>query len=309
MQRSGADVAVIGAGRMGLPVSRRLHDAGCRVTVFDSDPTRRDAAAAAGLMVAASAADAVAGAELHLTVLPGSAALAALMGGDGGLLTALPAGTTWIDLTSTSPAVARELAEAAARRDVAALDAPMGGGPAAAATGELTLYIGGDTSVVQRWASTLEFIATTAHHLGGSGTGCLVKLLVNLLWFGQAALSAEAALLAAASGVDARRLVDVLHSGPATSAFLEHDFPQALVGDYLATFELDRIVEELDAVTAEAADRALPSQMMDSVAHAHRRALGDLGPVSGELAVVAHLERIAGIDLGEAPGARPRRRV
>lgn len=177
----------------------------------------------------------------------------------------------------------------------------MGGGPVTAATGELTLYVGGADTVLRQWASSLGVFADTVHHMGPSGSGCLVKLLVNVLWFGQAALTTEAALLATASGIDAHRLVEVLQTGPAASRFLQDAFPHALDGDYLATFELDRIVEELDAVTAEAADRALPAGVMATVARAHREALRDLGPVTGELAVVTHLERTAGINLGGSP--------
>lgn len=166
----------------------------------------------------------------------------------------------------------------------------MGGGPVAAASGDLTLYVGGEEAVLDAWAQTLARLATTVHHVGGSGNGCLVKLLVNLLWFGQAALTAEAALLAAASGIDARRLRHVLQTGPAASRFLEQDFPRALAGDYLATFGLDRIVEELAAVAGEAAAAELPSALIDAVAAAHRGALQQLGAVDAELAVIAHLE-------------------
>ncbi len=290
-------VTVAGAGRMGLPIARRLHAAGHRVSVADPDPRRRAPAAEAGLEVAPSTVAAAAETDLLLTVLPGSAELEAVMA-DGAVLDALAgSGGTWIDLTSTAPAVARALAARAAARGVPTLEAPMGGGPAAAADGTLTLYVGGDEQVLRRWRPVLDRVASTVHHLGGAGSGCLVKLLVNLLWFGQAALTTEAALVAAAAGVEAGRLLEVLSDGPAASRFLTEDFSRGVRGDLLTTFGADRIVEELDAVATEASDRAVPSRMIDAVTAAHRAALAGLGPVDAELAVLAHLQAVTGIRL------------
>ncbi|WP_111766169.1 NAD(P)-dependent oxidoreductase [Nakamurella deserti] len=287
-------IAVLGVGRMGLPVSGRLADAGHRVIVFDVDPQRCDAAVRPGVRAAATVAEAVSASRLILTVLPGSRELVEAMTPDGDAMTAMRPGSTWIDLTSTAPSAARTLAAAATRRGTATLDAPMGGGPADAATGDLTLYVGGDAAVLQRWHPVLASVASTVHHVGPSGTGCLVKHLVNLLWFGQAALSAEAALLAAAAGIAPGHLLRLLDAGPAASRFLQRDFPRVLTGDLLPTFGLARIVEELESVAAEAGGPGSPSRVIDAVAEAYRHALRDLGPVDGELAIVAHLEALAG---------------
>lgn len=127
MVTAAVPVAVLGVGRMGLPISRRLRESG-PVTVFDVDPARRSLAADAGLTVAASAAAAVTSARLVLTVLPGSPEIEALMDADGALLAALQPGFTWIDMTSTAPGLARTLAAAAAGRGVATLDARWAGG-------------------------------------------------------------------------------------------------------------------------------------------------------------------------------------
>ena len=85
-------------------------------------------------------------------------------------------------------------------------------------------------------------------HVGGHGTGHLTKLLINQLWFGQAAALAEVFLLGARAGVSPERLLAALAESPADSAFVRNDLPHVLDGDYMPAFELSRIVKELDSV-------------------------------------------------------------
>jgi 3-hydroxyisobutyrate dehydrogenase-like beta-hydroxyacid dehydrogenase len=289
-------VAVIGVGRMGGPLARgwaARHD----VVVWDTAPARR---AAAGVPAAASAADAVREAEVVVTVLPGTPELERL-------LTDLPLrpGCCWIDMTSTAPDVARRLAAEQSSAGVDVLDAAIGGGPAQAAGGTLRLFVGGDPVVLRRWRPLLGEVSGTIEHVGAAGTGVLVKLLVNLLWFGQAALTAEAALLARSAGIDAGRFLRLVQDGPAGSRFLDRDFPAVLRGDYLASFGLDRIVEELDSLRTDAARAGSPFDLGAALTAQYEAALARLGPIDGELAIVADLERRAGRELRDPAGVVP----
>jgi 3-hydroxyisobutyrate dehydrogenase len=100
-------------------------------------------------------------------------------------------------MTSSSPAAVRPVQERAMKQGVEVLEAPVGGGIAAARDGSLQLFVGGEASVVERHRALLEVLSDPGQivHLGGHGTGYTVKLLVNLLWFGQAVATAEALLL------------------------------------------------------------------------------------------------------------------
>jgi 3-hydroxyisobutyrate dehydrogenase len=164
-------------------------------------------------------------------------------------------------MTSNSPDAPRPLAAARAR-GIGVLDAPAGGGVPAARAGKLQLFVGGgDSALLERCRPVLEVIADPQRitHAGGNGSGYLTKLLVNLLWFGQAVATGEALLLARASGIDLDVLRQALAGSAASSAFIVKDLGALLDGDYLASFELDRVCEELATVAALARDLDLPS--------------------------------------------------
>ncbi|HUQ56329.1 NAD(P)-dependent oxidoreductase [Lentzea sp.] len=290
----GARITVAGAGRMGLPISRNLAAAGFDVVVTDIRHEVADAVTAAGARWEPTAGAAAARADVLITVLPGIPEVRALMSGPASLLEALPGGATWLDLTSSSPLVMRAIQEDARSRGVAVLEAPMGGGPDAAATGTLQLFAGGDAATFRRLLPLLEVIADRVRLVGGSGLGYTAKLMVNLLWFGQAVATAEAVLLGQAAGLDAEASRVLLADSAAGSEFLRHDLKRVFGGDYLPLFGLDRCVEELEAVTELFRDRGVPSELSEVVTRVHGQALERFGPVDGELMAVALLEERAG---------------
>jgi 3-hydroxyisobutyrate dehydrogenase len=283
-------VGVVGLGRMGLPICARLAGAGARVVAGDLRASLALPAREAGAHWRGDAVAVAAGADVLLTVLPGAHELDAAM---AGALAALAPGSTWIDMTSASPAAARELWEIAGARGVACLDAPIGGGPPDAANGALRLFVGGSGEIVARNRPLLELLGVV-EHVGGQGAGYTAKLLANLLWFGQAVAVGEALLLARRAGLDLDVLRSVLGRSAAASAFIERDLGALLDGDYLASFGLDRCLEELDATVAMAGELGVPFEVSASVADSYRRALERFGPLDGELLAVALLEERAG---------------
>jgi 3-hydroxyisobutyrate dehydrogenase-like beta-hydroxyacid dehydrogenase len=285
------DVLLIGAGRIGLPVARHLVAVGHAVRVYDVRPEVRAEAEAVGAVWTHSYQDRPA--ELVVTVLPGSPELRAVM---ADLLPRL-GGSTWVDLTSASPEVGAELAATAASVGVTYVEAPVGGGVPAARAGRLTLYTAGDQAAVDRLRPLLGAFASTIHYTGPAGTGYLTKLLVNLLWFTQATAVGEALLLGQSAGLDPAYLRGIFGRGPAASAFIEDSLPSLFTGDYLTTFGLDRIVEELDALRSFAAAQDSPAELISQVTAQYRAALDHFGPQTGELLGIAYLEQLAGRQL------------
>ncbi|MGA1836544.1 NAD(P)-dependent oxidoreductase [Herbiconiux sp. 11R-BC] len=291
-----ARVGVIGLGRMGLPIARRLR-ATERVVVagFDTDPLRR---ADFSPSTPEHASDAVAlarWADLLVTVLPGPLELDALL--RAGVLGALRAGAVWVDLTSGDPRVARGLAREAEARGVGAVGAPMAGGPSDAEAGTLGFFVGGPPDAVERALPVLHVLGDPERieRAGDDvGAGHVAKLLANTLWFGQVAAVTEALLIGHAQGIDSERLAAVLRRSAGGSAFLDRHLDRLLEGDYLETFGLDRVVEELDTVTALAAEAGLTVALTGLVAELHHEALERFGAVDGELLVAKLLEERAG---------------
>lgn len=306
--RPGMTVGFIGLGRMGLPMCARLAAAGHRVTAADIRPERVDAAAHAGASPASIPAAAASGADIVITMLPGPAEVREAITGVDGVLASMAAGTVWIDMSSNSPAAGRELVTAAAARGIAVLDAPAGGGVAAAEAGTLHLFAGGDPAVLDRCRPVLETMAGRIDHLGDSGAGYTAKLLVNLLWFSQSLATAEALLVAERAGISVDAFRATLAGSAAASSFVREDLGSLLDGDYLTTFGLDRCCEELSEITALARQLGVPSDLAQLTERIYQRALRRYGPVDGELLPVALLEEQAGLRLRHDSAASGRGR-
>ena len=286
-------VGIIGIGRMGLPVCARLTAAGLRVVAGDVRPEREQDARDAGAGWDPDPERLVGQASVLITVLPGSGELVDAM---AVALGSLRPNSTWIDLTSAAPAAGMELVARAHARGIECLEAPMGGGVHAATTGTLQLFVGGRSDVVERHRALLELLGRV-EHVGGHGAGYTTKLLVNLLWFGQAVAVGEALLLARRAEIDLDVLRSALGRSAAASDFVSRDLDRLLDGDYLESFGIDRCCEELAAVAALADELDVPFELSSTVERAYRAALTRYGPVDGELLAVALLEERAGTRL------------
>ncbi|UFS57510.1 NAD(P)-binding domain-containing protein [Subtercola endophyticus] len=301
---------------MGRPIARTLAAAGFDVTAFDVEPARLAGLDALGVRTAASAAALAAASDLLLTVLPGPPEIERAMAGTGGaagsggngLLDHLRPGACWLDLSSSDPDLMARLSRDAADRGVLTVEAPLGGGVEAAEAAELSFFVSGEAAAIELALPVLAALSARAEpgairRLGEApGAGNTAKLLANLLWFGQSIAVTEALLLGSRRGIDPRALQDALTGSAGGSAFIDRHLDRLLAGDDMATFGLDRVVEELDTLTRLAADAELPFALSNLVAGIHHRALQRFGAVDGELLAARLLEAEAGISLvDEAP--------
>lgn len=296
-------IGFVGVGRMGLPVCANLVRAGHEVAAFDRRPERAAAVRAAGATWVGSAAAAAADADVLITVLPGPPEVVEAMTGVDGALESLRPGATWIDMTSNATAVVAPVQAAAGARGIEVLEAPMGGGIEAATDASLKLFVGGPAALFERHRPLLAAIADPDRlvHVGGLGAGYTTKLLVNLLWFGQAVATAEALLLGRRAGLDLTVLRAALADSAAASEFVRHDLDADFAGDRMASFGLDRCCEELANITAQARSLGVPFALSELVDHVHRRAHARYGDVDGELMAVALLEEESGTSLRPDP--------
>jgi 3-hydroxyisobutyrate dehydrogenase len=223
--------------------------------------------------------------------------------GPGGVLEALRRGTTWIDMTSNSPAAMTGIQQTLLARGVQVLEAPVGGSIAAATQGTLQVLVGGDAEVFARQRDLLETLGDPGRiiHVGGYGAGYTAKLLINLLWFGQAVATAEALLLGQAAGLDLGVMRETLTQSAADSRFIRHDLDALFAGDFMRSFGLDRCYEELQTVTELAHRLGVPFQLSETVTDVYRRAVQRYGSADGELLSIALLEEQAGRSLRHSP--------
>jgi 3-hydroxyisobutyrate dehydrogenase len=203
-------IAFIGLGNMGGPMAANLHKAGFAVTAFDLSADALDKAKAQGVAVAGSAHQAADGAQVVISMLPASRHVESLYLGDDGLLPRLAAGTLVIDCSTIAPASAQKVAQAAAARGLAMIDAPVSGGTAGAAAGTLTFIVGGDAAALERARPALQAMGRNVFHMGGAGAGQVAKLCNNMALGVIMAVTGEAIALGVAHGLDAKVLSQMM---------------------------------------------------------------------------------------------------
>jgi len=288
---------------MGMPMCARLVQAGYDVIATDRDPQRQPDAEQAAARWQPTNAGAAAESDVLITMLPGPDVVTDAMTGREGALHTLSRCATWIDMSSTDPAVGRTLAGRASNHQVRCLDAPVGGGPLEAMNGKLRLFVGGDARDVRRHRRLLETLADPDWiiHVGPHTAGYTTKLLVNLLWFGQAVATAEALLIGRKAGIELKTLRTALAASAANSDFIRLDVDALFTGNYLTSFGLDGCVHELETITRLADDLDVPHTLSNRVKTVYQQALERFGPVDGELLPVALLEEQAGVELRSPP--------
>ena len=214
-------IAFIGLGHMGLPMARNLLKAGFALRVFDLLQSAVDSLAAEGATPAASAAEAVIGAEVVVSMLPASRHVEGLYLGENGLLQQIAPGSLVLECSTIAPESARKVHAAASVRGIALLDAPVSGGTAGAAAGTLTFMVGGDAAVLERARPVLSAMGKNLFHAGPDGAGQVAKVCNNQLLAVQMIGTAEALALGVANGLDAATLAEIMRQSSGGNWVLE----------------------------------------------------------------------------------------
>jgi 3-hydroxyisobutyrate dehydrogenase len=200
-------VGFIGLGAMGLPMTRHLIAAGHDVTVTSRSRVPIDKAEAAGATEGDGPAGVVDASEVTILCVPDSPDVVQVL---DAALPALDAGKTVVDTSTIDPDVERAQHERVSATGARYLEAPLSGGTVGAENGTLTLMAGGDADVLAAARPALEPFAGAIVHVGGPGTGQIVKLCNNLIYAAQTLAVAEATTMAAKAGVELRKLHEVI---------------------------------------------------------------------------------------------------
>ena len=200
-------IAFLGLGNMGAPMSGNLVNAGYTVRGFDPVPAARQAAADKGVAVFDSGADAVAGADVVITMLPNGTLVKQCY---GEIMPAAAKGTLFIDSSTIAVDDARAVHAYALERGFAQLDAPVSGGVKGAVAGTLAFMVGGEADALDTARPVLEPMAGKVIHCGDSGAGQAAKLCNNMLLAVQQIAVGEAFVLAEKLGLSAQSLFDVV---------------------------------------------------------------------------------------------------
>src|ERR687889_733762 len=206
---------------MGAFMAGNLLEAGHELLVHNRTRTKAERLAQRGARVADSPREVAEGSEVVITMLPGPPQVEEVVAGDGGLLEGAREGSLIIDMSTSSPILAQELARAARNKAVGMLDAPVSGGDVGARDGTLSIMVGGEEDDFERARPLFRVMGETVVHVGGVGAGQVVKACNQIVVALVIEAIAEALVLGSKAGVDPDRVVEVLSGGLASNKVLE----------------------------------------------------------------------------------------
>lgn len=259
-------IAFIGLGIMGLPMAKNLQAAGFAVTGYNRTPAKAQKLAEAGGTAAASVAEAVAGADVIITMVPDSPDVEAVLTGDDGVLANAEKGAVWIDNSTIRPDVARELAEQARDAGLRPLDAPVSGGEQGAIDAALSIMVGGEKADFDSVSDVFEAVGKTIIHVGPAGSGQTVKAANQLIVAGNIQMLAEAVIFLEAYGVDMESALTVLGGGLAGSKVLDQKGQKMLERSFEPGFRLELHHKDMGILTAAAREAGVVTPLASAVA-------------------------------------------
>jgi len=248
-----ARVAFIGLGVMGYPMAGHIAKAGHEVCVYNRTASKAEAWVAEyggshGLTPAEAAKDC----DFVFCCVGNDDDLRSVTIGEGGAFESVKEGAIFIDNTTASAAIARELSEAAAERKFDFLDAPVSGGQAGAENGILTVMIGGDEDVYEKALPVIESYARMVGRMGPAGSGQLVKMVNQICIAGLVQGLSEGIHFAQKAGLDVEAVIGVISKGAAQSWQMENRWKTMNDGEYEHGFAVDWMRKDLSICLNEA---------------------------------------------------------
>jgi 2-hydroxy-3-oxopropionate reductase len=270
-------VSVLGLGRMGEPIARRLLTALGSLTVWNRTTAKTAALGQAGARVARSPAEAAA--PITLTVLTDLADVEAVLAGENGLIAGWAAAgverPVLVVHGTVSPVSVAALAERLARDGIGLVDAPLSGGVAGAESGALSVMVGGSDDAVG-WAwPVLSLIGSTVRHLGPSGAGETAKACNQVVVAATVTALSEALVLADASGVERKQLLELISGGLADSEVLRQKRDRWLSGEFHGGGSSTNQLKDLRFVAETASARGLTLPLATTLRSVFERAIAD----------------------------------
>ena len=250
-------IGFVGLGHMGGNMAARFLAAGRPVYGEDRSRDHAKSLIDAGLRWCDTAREVAAAADIVFTSLPNDQVLEDVASGPEGILVGLASAKTWIDVSTVSPRVSRELAGRVRERGAAMLDAPVSGSVPQVQSGTLTIMVGGDEDAYRRVEPILRVLGTPTH-VGENGQGLVLKLAINISLAVQMLAFAEGLLLAERDGVDRRVALDVMTQSPIGSPMLKARAPLVLDLPEDAWFGIGLMHKDIRLALEAAADLHVP---------------------------------------------------
>ncbi len=244
-------VGFIGLGIMGASMAGHILAGGHDLVVYNRTRARADALVGKGARWADTPGDVAAVSDVVITIVGYPKDVREVYLGSGGIVERARPGTVLIDMTTSSPALAVEIAQAAEARGVLTLDAPVSGGDVGARAGKLAIMVGGDAAAYTSALPILELMGGTIAHMGPAGAGQHTKMANQIAIASTMMAVSESLAYAEAAGLDRGALIELIGTGAAGSFLLGGLGPKMVAGDYSPGFFVHHFVKDMSIALAE----------------------------------------------------------
>ncbi len=293
-------VGFIGLGHMGGPMCRNIIKGGHEVRVHDLSDAAVQTCVAVGGIPAGSVAGAVSGSEVVMTSLPMPKDVEAVALGPDGILENAVAGTIYVDLSTNSPAMMKKIADEMAEKDVIALDGPVSGGVVGAEKATIAIMVGGQKRAFDSCMPIFESFGKTIVHTGELGSGCVAKIVNNMIAFTNMVAAAEGLMMGVAAGMDAAVLNEIVRNSSGNSMSYRGVAKSALERDFAPGFTVDLAYKDLRLALELADELDMPLLLGPQVHNVMRMARGKDGGGENVTAVLKVYEAIMKQQVGPA---------
>ena len=266
-------IGFIGLGNMGNPMALNIIKKGYAVTVFDMNPETLHNLVAAGAKRATSAAEAIAGADVVLTSLPGSPEVEPFYLAAGGAIEKAKVGAVLIDLSSVLPATPRKIEAAAKARGIKFLEAPVSGGVTGARAATLAVMTGGDAAVLEQVRPVLEAIGKNIYHVGRAGAANTIKAINNMMSTVNACAMMEGFAVGLKAGLDLKIMADIVKASSGNSNALARVDRALIPRDFEPGFKVALMNKDLETFHAIAKEVHVPVSFSNMAQHYQQAAL------------------------------------
>lgn len=257
-------IGFIGLGTMGSPMAANLLRKGFAVAVYNRTPGKADELLKLGASAASSPLEAAAQANVVVTIISNDSAVEEVYYGEQGILAGLKPGSTVIDSSTISPALAKRLAADVAARGSSFLDAPVTGSKDGAIAGTLLFMVGGSKETIEANRDVFLAMGREIIHMGESGSGATAKLGHNAIVGINAAALIEGMAIAAKGGLDMPSFLRVVQGGGAASKQADLKGSKILSGDYSVQFSLALMLKDLKLGSVLSDGLGVPTPMLEA---------------------------------------------
>jgi 3-hydroxyisobutyrate dehydrogenase len=289
-------LAWIGLGVMGSSMCGRLLDAGYQIVVHNRTRSKADPLVARGAVWAETPREAAATADIVFSIVGTPADVREVTLGECGSLAGALSGVTLVDMTTSEPSLAREIAAKATGRGVNAMDAPVSGGDIGARNGTLSIMVGGDRATFERLTPCWQAMGAKWVWQGEAGAGQHAKMVNQTLIGGNMVGVCEALLYAHRAGLDLDAVLESVASGAAGSWSLSNLGPRIVRGDFAPGFSVEHFLKDMDIVLEEARRMNLKLPGVELAQRLYREVEANGGARSGTQALILALAKMNDVE-------------